>query len=148
VVSVTPRPRFSPGERTPGTHCTGGCVGPRAGLDKEAIGKILCPCRGLNPDRLVTRSYTHKSVDELCNYSLRFLQTSRYRRKRLKDITRQNVFRELPIRYFSRKQRRFGTSCEKPLFPIAVGIVVCCLSPGRSLTSKALSCAVRHQDAR
>jgi hypothetical protein len=24
VVSVTPRPRFSPGERTPGTHCTRG----------------------------------------------------------------------------------------------------------------------------
>jgi hypothetical protein len=24
VVSVTPRPRSFPGERTPGTHCTGG----------------------------------------------------------------------------------------------------------------------------
>jgi hypothetical protein len=30
------------GERTPGTHCTGGWVGPRAGLDTEARGKILC----------------------------------------------------------------------------------------------------------
>jgi hypothetical protein len=29
-----------PGERTPGTHCTGGWVGPRAGLDTEARGKI------------------------------------------------------------------------------------------------------------
>jgi hypothetical protein len=29
------RPRFTPGERTPGTHCTGGWVGPRAGLDTE-----------------------------------------------------------------------------------------------------------------
>jgi hypothetical protein len=28
VVSVSPRPRFTPGERTPGTHCTGGWVGP------------------------------------------------------------------------------------------------------------------------
>jgi hypothetical protein len=27
-------------------HCTGGWVGPRAGLDTEARGKILCPCRG------------------------------------------------------------------------------------------------------
>jgi hypothetical protein len=53
VVSVMPRPRFSPGERTPGTHCTGGWVGPRAGLDTEARGKILCPCRGSNTDRLV-----------------------------------------------------------------------------------------------
>jgi hypothetical protein len=31
VVSTTPRP-FYPRER-PGTHCTGGWVGPRAGLD-------------------------------------------------------------------------------------------------------------------
>jgi hypothetical protein len=38
VVSVTPRPRFTPGERTPGTHYTGGWVGPRAGLDTEAGG--------------------------------------------------------------------------------------------------------------
>jgi hypothetical protein len=39
VVSVTPQPSFSTGERTPGTHCTGGWVGPRAGLDTEARGK-------------------------------------------------------------------------------------------------------------
>jgi hypothetical protein len=26
-------------------------VGPRAGLDTEARGKILCPCRGSNPNR-------------------------------------------------------------------------------------------------
>jgi hypothetical protein len=55
VVSVTPRPRFTPGERTPGTHCTGGWVGPRAGMDTEARGKILCPCRGSNPDRPVVQ---------------------------------------------------------------------------------------------
>jgi hypothetical protein len=55
VVSITPRPRFSPGEMTRGTHCTGGWVGPRAGLDKEAIGQILCPCRGSNPDRPVVQ---------------------------------------------------------------------------------------------
>jgi hypothetical protein len=51
VVSIMPRPRFTPRERTPGTHCTGSWVGPRAGLDAEARGKILCPCRGSNPDR-------------------------------------------------------------------------------------------------
>jgi hypothetical protein len=50
VVSVTPRPRLSAGESTPGTYCTGGWVGPRAGLDTEAIGKILCLCRGSNLD--------------------------------------------------------------------------------------------------
>ena len=32
-VSVTPRPLFTPG-KDPGTHCTGGWVGPRAGLDR------------------------------------------------------------------------------------------------------------------
>jgi hypothetical protein len=51
------RPRFSPGERTPGTHCTGGWVVPRAGLDTEIRRKILCLCRGLNPGRPV-RSQT------------------------------------------------------------------------------------------
>jgi len=30
-----------PQERTPGTHCTGGWVGPRAGLDTESRGKIF-----------------------------------------------------------------------------------------------------------
>jgi hypothetical protein len=46
VVSVTPRLRFSPGERTPDTHWTGGWVGPRAGLDTEAREKILSPLPG------------------------------------------------------------------------------------------------------
>jgi hypothetical protein len=49
VVSVTPRPRFNPGESTPGTHCTGCWVGPRAGLDTEARGKILSPLPGIEP---------------------------------------------------------------------------------------------------
>jgi hypothetical protein len=33
----------------------GGWVGPRAGLDTEAKGKILCPCRESNPDRPVVQ---------------------------------------------------------------------------------------------
>jgi hypothetical protein len=41
-----------PGKEPPGTHCTGGWVGHRAGLDAEAKGRILCPCRGSNPGRL------------------------------------------------------------------------------------------------
>jgi hypothetical protein len=60
VVSVTLQPHFSPGERTTGTHCTGGWVGPRAGLDTEATGKILSPLSGiepLSPDR-PARSHT------------------------------------------------------------------------------------------
>jgi hypothetical protein len=46
---------FTPGERTPGTHCTGGWVGPRAGLVTEVRGKILCLCRGSNTDRPVVQ---------------------------------------------------------------------------------------------
>jgi hypothetical protein len=57
VVSITTRPRYTPGERTPGTHCTGGWVGPRAGLDAETRRKILCLCRRSNPGRPV-RSQT------------------------------------------------------------------------------------------
>jgi hypothetical protein len=48
VVSITPRPRFTPGQRAPGTHCTGGWVGPRAGLNAQVRGKIFCLCRGSN----------------------------------------------------------------------------------------------------
>ena len=47
VVSSTPRPHFTPGER-PGTHFKGGLVGPRAGLDR--CGKSR-PHRNSIPDR-------------------------------------------------------------------------------------------------
>jgi hypothetical protein len=57
VVSITPRLRFAPWERTPGTNWTGGRVDPRAGLDAEAGRKILYLCQGLNPGRPV-RSQT------------------------------------------------------------------------------------------
>jgi hypothetical protein len=46
-----------PRERTPGTHCTWGWVGLRAGLDTEIRGKNSCLCRGSNLDRPV-RSQT------------------------------------------------------------------------------------------
>jgi hypothetical protein len=57
-----PAALLPPGKGPPGTHCTGGWVGPRAGLDTEATGKILSPRRGSNPDRPVdqpvVRHYT------------------------------------------------------------------------------------------
>jgi hypothetical protein len=46
---------FTPRERTHGTHWKGGWVGPRAGLDTETRGKILCPRRKSNPDRPVVQ---------------------------------------------------------------------------------------------
>jgi hypothetical protein len=45
-----------PWERTPDTHCTGGWVGPRAGLDTEDRGNILCLCWGSNLNRPVIQS--------------------------------------------------------------------------------------------
>jgi hypothetical protein len=54
---------FTPGERTPGTHCTGDWVGPRAGLDTEDRGKILCPRRGSNPDRPVVQPVVRHYTD-------------------------------------------------------------------------------------
>jgi hypothetical protein len=76
VVSVTPRPRFTPEERTPGTHCTGGWVGPRAGLDTEARGKILFPCRGSNPDRPVIQPVVRHYTDWATRLLLYVINTS------------------------------------------------------------------------
>jgi hypothetical protein len=41
--------RALPREKDPGTHCTGGWVGLRAGLDTEVRGKIILPLPGINP---------------------------------------------------------------------------------------------------
>jgi hypothetical protein len=71
VVTITPRPRFAPEERTPGTHWIGGRVGPRAGLDTPARGKIFLPLPGSNidgPVRLAQtplQHHTHHQVVKL-----------------------------------------------------------------------------------
>jgi hypothetical protein len=52
-----------PGKGPPGTHWTGGWVGPRAGLDTEERGKILCPCRGSNPHRPVVQPVVRHYTD-------------------------------------------------------------------------------------
>jgi hypothetical protein len=49
MVSIMPQPCFIPRKRTPSTHCTAGWMGPRASLDAEARGKILCLYKGSNP---------------------------------------------------------------------------------------------------
>jgi hypothetical protein len=43
--------RFTSWERAPGTHWTGGWVGPRAGLDIVEKRKISCHYRESNPGR-------------------------------------------------------------------------------------------------
>jgi hypothetical protein len=62
-VVVVPRPRFTLGEGISGTHWTGGWVVPRANLDTETRGKILCPCRGSNPDCLVIQVIVRHHTD-------------------------------------------------------------------------------------
>jgi hypothetical protein len=51
-----------PRGKSPRTHCTGDWVGPRAGLDTEVTGKILCLCRGSNPGRPVRLPVNELSV--------------------------------------------------------------------------------------
>jgi hypothetical protein len=51
------------GGKDPGTHCTGGWVGLTAGMGTEVRGKILCPCRGSNPDRPVVQSVVRYYTD-------------------------------------------------------------------------------------
>jgi hypothetical protein len=64
VVSVTPRPRFTPGERTPGTHWIAGWVGVRAGLDTDARGKkYFRLCRGSNLDRPLVQPVARHFAD-------------------------------------------------------------------------------------
>jgi hypothetical protein len=38
-----------PQGKDPGTHCTGGWMGPRAGLDTEARGKVISTLPGIEP---------------------------------------------------------------------------------------------------
>jgi hypothetical protein len=51
------------GERTPVPIEQEAGWGPRAGLDIEVRGKILCPCRGWNPDRPVAQSVVRHYTD-------------------------------------------------------------------------------------
>jgi hypothetical protein len=51
-----PAALLPPGKGPGGTHCTGGWMGPRAGLDTEARGKILYPDRPVVQP--VVRHYT------------------------------------------------------------------------------------------
>jgi hypothetical protein len=59
VVSFTPRKRFTPQERTPGTHCTRNCVRLRAGLDTEVRRQFFTSAEDWTPVvESVVRYYT------------------------------------------------------------------------------------------
>jgi hypothetical protein len=68
VVSSTPRPHFTPREG-PGTYCTGGWVGPRAGLDRLKIS----PPPGFDPWTVqpVVSRYTNRASRPMMSYDTR-----------------------------------------------------------------------------
>jgi hypothetical protein len=68
-----------PGERVPGTHCTGSWVGHRTGLDSVVKRKISFPCREWNP---IFREITVRT-GEVKTRSIDFIET---------DITGQADF--------------------------------------------------------
>jgi hypothetical protein len=73
----SPGRAFTARERTLGTHCTGGWMSPRAGLNTEDRGKILHPRRGSNPDRPVVQPVVRHCTD-WANPAPRIGQKSRY----------------------------------------------------------------------
>jgi hypothetical protein len=54
--------RALPPGKDSSTHCTGGWVGLRAGLDTEARGKVLCLCQDRIP---VVQPYSGTALTEL-----------------------------------------------------------------------------------
>jgi hypothetical protein len=115
VVSVTPRPRFSPEERTPGTHCTGGWVGPRAGLDTRARKKLFRLCRGSTS--LVQSVVRHCSSIGCC-YTVRELDAGTYQFS-------------VPVYYYARRAVQTPVKQDispEPLF-FTVSFILLCSSP-------------------
>jgi hypothetical protein len=51
--------------KDPGTHWTGGWVGPTACVDSQVRGKIICLCRGSNLDRPKVQSIADTILTEL-----------------------------------------------------------------------------------
>jgi hypothetical protein len=60
--SVSRRGRFTPRERTPGTHWIGGWVCPRAGLNAVKR-RIFCPCWESNPNSSAVQPVAHRYTD-------------------------------------------------------------------------------------
>jgi hypothetical protein len=80
--------RFSPGERTLGTHCTEGWVGPRAGLDTEDRWKILRLCRKLNLDRPIVQSVVRHYTD----WATRLTNAEKVPRNKQQSIPNRYLF--------------------------------------------------------
>jgi hypothetical protein len=62
---------LNPKERAPGTHCIGGWVGPRAGLDAVVKRKIPSPRRESNPRTPIVQPEVQRYTDWTIKYFLR-----------------------------------------------------------------------------
>jgi hypothetical protein len=146
VVSITPRPRFTPGERTPGSHCTRGWVGPRAGLDTEDRGKILCPCRGSNPGRPVVqpvvRHYTAWANPVLLPLFNRCSEVSRSRGSSVSIVSGYGLDdRAIEVRspaeardFYSNLTVQTGSGAHPASFTMGNGVLSPGVKSGRSVT--------------
>jgi hypothetical protein len=94
-----------PWERTPCTHCTGGWVGLRAGLDTEATGKISYLCRGSNLDRPVVQSVARHYTDFI--FSNNLYNSDRMVSKINKTFVSVMIFSHLNMALAGPSARRF-----------------------------------------
>jgi hypothetical protein len=135
VISLTTRSRFTPGERTPDAHCTGGWVGPRAGLDTEVRGKILLPLPGIEPrspgrpvrnQTLYWLSYPTHCGMHFINFSIFQSLRSQQEVKITKRATVPSVWHNRQIagartlafeQTFTRVLASFSTKCMHALWP-------------------------------
>jgi hypothetical protein len=92
-------------------------VGPRAGLDKEARGKILCPCRGSNPDRPVVQPVVRPMTALNLNSSQRRTVANFSRHRQFNAMK----FEFAPRHLLSRSDSKIGTT----RYGSAVHIVRC-----------------------
>jgi hypothetical protein len=73
VVSVTPRPRFTPGERTPRFPLYRRLGGPQSRSGHRGYRKISCLCRGSNLDRPVVQPVARYYTDWATRFTLDFI---------------------------------------------------------------------------
>jgi hypothetical protein len=96
VVSVTPRPRFTPGERTPGTHWTGGWVGPRR------QGKDTLPLPGIESRSPRRPACSHDTILPELSRLLDLIITGYFHRLRLvTNSTKRGFIFDITLKLFT-----------------------------------------------
>jgi hypothetical protein len=76
-------PALYPWERTPGTHCAGGWMGPRAVLDTEVREKILLPLPGIELDGPVVQALARHYTDSATQLTHQWLCSRKIKTKKV-----------------------------------------------------------------